>query len=604
MDANDRPRQSLSSASALQRQRYAVYVARVLSDSVVKALQGVRPFAAAVVGGLRAYNALVGVPYRAEAVEWHVDVWGPSNAVSRIASSVAAAVAETAARQSLRLGIIDDHFDTQFVGVRLDAISPSRHVVVLQTSRWDIDFVDVSRRQPAPLRDVVVFDAVAFTGPSSLLDALSRASRDQSTPIHARVRARRLIEAFMRASLRMHLSGNLYKSLVLAGPAERARAVAAGVLPNGPDAARQAMAGRLAATAMGPIDRTSLAAGVPMRFPRPRFSVSQSDVVAHDAYIRALPRRTRRALRAYTGPASGPINLALLDRFFGTGSTQSGQQDRHVDNHARDGATDQDNDPLAQAALIQKALLGAPALTSDAYVYKVARFLYFGAPDTGGTPPLSSSCCAPDDDRGEDGGDTPSRTLSPRAVTNYGLRVGDVEPQWVFNSTTMDAWLDFGPFLDEFSRCCAFVVRVPAGTRGALILGRNSVYPEEAEMLLPYGCAFGVRERRPGEVTYYGLAENRKIFYQDTLVYAVDYVPPTAAPLVDAIDADTVAAAAGAMRAGASGAVRVDLAKSLSTPRHVAAIGAHPHLAALLDALLAGHLANGLALPGFGAAGS
>ncbi|AJF98377.1 hypothetical protein TW95_gp1643 [Pandoravirus inopinatum] len=176
-----------------------------------------------------------------------------------------------------------------------------------------------------------------------------------------------------------------------------------------------------------------------------------------------------------------------------------------------------------------------------------------------------------DDDDDDDGS-------QGKATTNYGLRAGDVERQWVFNSTTMDAWLDFGPFLDEFASCCAFVVRVPAGARGALILGRNSAYPDEYEMLLPYGCAFAVQARRPGEVTYRGLAQRDEIFYQDTTVYEVDYVPPVGSS-ADLVEANTALDAIGTMR-NANATARVDLAKALATPGHADAVAAHPRLAA------------------------
>ncbi|BCU03434.1 kinase VIP2 domain containing protein [Pandoravirus japonicus] len=555
-----------------EARRYAVYVARVLSDTVVKTLQNARGLVGTMVTGERAYNALVGVPYRTDAVEWEIEAWGAPDAVPRIAAAIARAVAETAARQSLRLDVIDDHFGVRLTDVALVEGAFARWDVVVQTTRWHFVLARVRRRAASP-PDTVTFDDVTFAGPSAVLRALWTAARDPALYPRARARAARLVDAFGRASSRARLSGNLYKSLLLGGPAARARAVAIGVLSDEPGAARRAMAGRVAATAMGPVDRATLAAGVPVQHPRPRFSVSPVDVAAHDAYVRGLAPRLRRALLAYTGPASGPINLALLDRFFGSGSTRP------------DG---DEEDPLMQAALVQEALLGAPPLTADARVYKVARFLYFGT----ATPQCNGGC--PDGGGDGDGGGS-------RATTNYGLRAGDVERQWVFNSTTLDAWLDFGPFLDEFASCCAFVVRVPAGTTGALILGRNSAYPDEYEMLLPYGCAFAVRARRPGEVTYRGLAQREQIFYQDTTVYEVDYVPPLASSL-QMVETDTAREAAAAMRDGANVATRVDLAAPLATPDHASAVAAHPHLAAFLAGLLKGHLAGGLALPGLGGA--
>ncbi|QBZ80774.1 Kinase VIP2 incomplete domain containing protein [Pandoravirus celtis] len=565
-----------------EARRYAVYVARVLSDTVVKTLQNARGLVGTLATGERAYNALVGVPYRTDAVEWDIEAWGAPDAVPRVAAAIAQATAETATRQSLRLDVIDDHFGVHLTGVSLVASGPAQWDVVVQTTRWDFVLARVRRRAASP-PDTVTFDDVTFAGPSVVLRALWSTARDPTVYPRTRDRAARLLDAFGRASARSRLSGNLYKSLLLDGPAARARAVAIGVLSDEPGAARRAMAGRVAATAMGPVDHEVIDAGVPVLHPRPRFSVSPVDVAAHDAYVRALPPRLQRALLAYTGPASGPINLALLDRFFGSGSDRAGAGNNNDDDN-------DDNNPLVQAALVQEALLGAPPLTADARVYKVARFLYFGT----AAPQCDGGCPDGDDDGGDDDGS------QGRATTNYGLRAGDVERQWVFNSTTMDAWLDFGPFLDEFASCCAFVVRVPAGARGALILGRNSAFPDEYEMLLPYGCAFAVQARRPGEVTYRGLAQRDEIFYQDTTVYEVDYVPPVGSS-ADMVEANTALDAIGTMR-NANATARVDLAKALATPSHASAVAAHPRLAALLATLLKGHLAGGLALPGLGGA--
>nr|UDO48059.1 hypothetical protein [Pandoravirus massiliensis] len=568
------------------RRRYAVYVSRVLSDTIVKTLQSLRGDVGAVVTGERAYNALVGAAYRTEAVEWSVVAWGGAYASARVASAIGQAVSETAARQSMRLAVIDTHFDTRLMGLTL-AQEGARFDVVVRTERWDFVLVSVQRRTGAPA-DVVVFDDVLFSGPATVVRGLRTAAGDSNADPFVRRRAVRLAEAFADASARGRLSANLYRYLFLGGPAARVRAVAIGALPDDPGAARRAMAGRVAATAMGPIDTVVIAAGVPVERPRPQFSVSAADVVAHDVYIRALPARMRRALLAYTGPASGPINLALLDRFFGPAAQTTSmypQAASNDDDNDNNNAEDED-DPLKQAALIQEALLGAPALTSDARVYKVSRFLYFG-----GAPRCPDGCA--NMGGGVGGGGQQARGV---ATTNYGLRAGDVERQWVFNSTTMDAWLDFGPFLDEFASCCAFIVRIPAGARGVLIIGRNSVYPDEYEVLLPYGCAFAVRQRRQAaEVTYRGLAQRDRIFYQDTVVYEVDYVEPEIMSPTQ-IDADTTRRAA---RARARGPVRVDMAKALSTPAHATAVNNHPRLARILASLLANHLQAGLALPGF-----
>ncbi|WBR14298.1 actin-ADP-ribosylating toxin-like domain-containing protein [Pandoravirus kuranda] len=563
-------------SAAQRRRRYAVYVSRVLSDTVVKALQSVHGSVGAVVTGERAYNALVGTSYRTEAVEWNVEAWGDASASARVAIAIAEAVGDTATRQSMRLAVIDTHFGTRLAGLVL-VRDGARFDLVVRTERWDFVLASVRRRAGPPV-DAVVFDDVIFSGPTTVVRSLRAAADDPNADLRVRQRAVRLARAFAEASSRGRLSANLYRNLFLGGPAARARAVAIGALRDEPGATRRAMAGRVAATAMGPIDTVVIAAGVPVERPRPQFSVSAADVAAHDAYIRALPAQTRRALLAYTGPASGPINLALLDRFFGSGASTSPARAIGGPN-----AYDNDeNDPLTQAALIQGALLGAPALTASARVYKVSRFLYFG-----GTPRCPDGCANMGDG---------TQSARGTATTNYGLRAGDVERQWVFNSTTMDAWLDFGPFLDEFASCCAFVVRIPAGTRGALILGRNSVYPNEYEVLLPYGCAFGVRQRRQAsEVTYRGLAQRDRIFYQDTVVYEVDYVEPeTASPAQ--VDADTFRHAS---QATAQGPVRIDMAKALSTPAHTAAVNNHPQLARLLASLLDNHLEAGLALPGF-----
>ena len=555
-----------------ERRRYTVYVSRVLSDTVVKALQNLvqeTPLRA-VVEGERAFNAFVGTRYRVDASEWSVGAWTtgnatPPGAIARtVASRIARAAAGTVSRQSLRLAVIDDHFATRLDGIAVGGPEADGRTwsVMLSTTRWGrVPLVRVTPRARAPA-DRLVLDGVTFVGPTAVMAALRTVAASESVDPAIRMRASRLAASFERAAGRGELAANVYRHLLIAGAQAQARAVAVGLLPDVPRAARDAMARRVASTAMGPPDRRIVPLGVPLRPPRPRFRASDVDVATHDAYIRSLPAPLRRALLAYTGPASGPINLALIDRFFGSGAASAG------------GVGDGQNDPLVLAERIQRALLAAPALAHDAVVYKVARFLYFGG----------DRC-----DACVDGAREPE--------TNYGLRVGDVDRQWVFNSTTLDNWLNFGPFMDEFASCCAFVVRVPRGARGALILGRNSAFPGEHEMLLPYGCAFRVRRRWPGEVTFDGVAQSDRLFYQDTTVYDVDYVPPESIDGADGqVGADTATLAAAAASAGPW---RVDMASSLRTPAHVAAAAGHPRLGGLLAALLGAQLNAGMGLPGF-----
>jgi hypothetical protein len=259
-----------------------------------------------------------------------------------------------------------------------------------------------------------------------------------------------------------------------------------------PSAVARRMEACVAATQFGPLDRAAFPHASPdelqrVRSVRRRFGVHPDDAARHAAYIRGLPSEMRRALARYTGNGSAEANLALVAHFS---------------------APPRDRAPLPRwVRLLQKALLGAPKLRHDAEVFKVSRFILAGG------------------------------------RSNYDFRVGEAEPQPVFNSTTADNQLNLGAFVDEFAPCCGFRIRLPRGSRGALaVLGMSSV-PKEAEVLLPFGCALRIDAiDEAGNVTYVGpVARPARFVYASMRVYIATYLPPLegeeAVPDVPYVDA-------------------------------------------------------------------
>jgi len=218
-------------------------------------------------------------------------------------------------------------------------------------------------------------------------------------------------------------------------------------------------------TIMGPLDLSVFPAEAASR---PQFNISQDDIGSHVAYGETLSPEASDAILTYSGGSSSRMNLDVMGHFL-----------------MKDPITLPDD--ILQ---LQNVLINAPPFKHQAIVFKTARFMMI-------------ECQALDF-----------------------LQVGDVQPQYVFNSTTVDNYFDFGRFFDEFSPCCAFRIVIPAGSKGPLFLGFKSISPQESEILLPYGCSFHIIGRSIGEVTYNGQRKKKQIFYNDMIVYDAIYIPP------------------------------------------------------------------------------
>lgn len=116
---------------------------------------------------------------------------------------------------------------------------------------------------------------------------------------------------------------------------------------------------------------------------------------------------------------------------------------------------------------LEEIILGAPRTTGEITVYK-ANSLYPGLP-----------------------------TVLPFE----GHAIVEQKP---FNSTTYDPQLNFAPFMSPNATCCMSVIRIPSGSSVLYISSTIHAYPNENEILLPFGCNFDVDN-----------------IYQDTL----DYIP-------------------------------------------------------------------------------
>jgi hypothetical protein len=195
-----------------------------------------------------------------------------------------------------------------------------------------------------------------------------------------------------------------------------------------------------------------------------RFRISREDILAHYRYYFSLSSDSKESVKIYSGALSGTWNMILLHNLLFPKEKIAEPGDIN---------------------LLQKAILEGPKLKQDVYVYKTARYFFL------------------------------------RGHSNYDLIPGIVEPQPFFNSTSYDNELNFSPFMDPFADCCAFVIRIPSGSN-VLIIGEQSSVPQEAELLLPYGCGFYITDKKVKQVT----SNPGEVFYNEITVYYVDYISP------------------------------------------------------------------------------
>lgn len=192
----------------------------------------------------------------------------------------------------------------------------------------------------------------------------------------------------------------------------------------------------------------------------PRFQVSARDVESHDMYIRSLPSSLRQLIFGYTTGKSFNLNGAMIRRELGH------------------------NVPIpSDVETLQRVILESPPLQKDMVVYCVNRYAFH-----------------PSQKRG-----------------NFDLKKGDIERRIGFTSTTYDNQYNPRPFLDLFSEGIAYVIKIPAGMR-ALIVDKNSAYPGEHEVILPYSTKLKIDKVALRQITYREI-DTRELWYDEMLTY-------------------------------------------------------------------------------------
>ena len=243
-------------------------------------------------------------------------------------------------------------------------------------------------------------------------------------------------------------------------------------------------------TVIGPID--PLVSNV-SRVIKQRFRYGQMDYVRQSSYLKTLSASDRKVIEAYTLDKSSLWNLRLLHSTLFKKSK-----------------------PLpVKIHRLQSIILQAPPLTQDMYVYRGTRFAFLGD------------------------------------HSNYELSKG-IEAVPTFLSTSLDNWINLHPFVDPFNACCAFVIRIPKGSR-VLMAESASLFPDEREVILPFGSSVHIQRRRHHNITietfgslgyqelttYYATysQEGGDLNYVDllSLVPKRGFISPKAQPLLDQV---------------------------------------------------------------------
>lgn len=197
---------------------------------------------------------------------------------------------------------------------------------------------------------------------------------------------------------------------------------------------------------------------------REQYTIEEIDIERHDLYYKNLSIEEKESVQNYTFSESAAMNSALC-RFY------SGAEE-----------------PLpSNVETLQQVILNAPPLEYDTIVYKVARIMF------------------------------------TRNGPNYTYNVGENQKQTVFNSTSFSNWLNFGPFLDDFQVCCAFKIIIKKGN-SVFIVGDNSAFPHENEIILPHGCTFTIMSKYNTNVTF-SVFDN-SVVYDDMIMYECLYSAP------------------------------------------------------------------------------
>jgi hypothetical protein len=197
-----------------------------------------------------------------------------------------------------------------------------------------------------------------------------------------------------------------------------------------------------------------------------RFIINREDILNQYRYIYSLDESARGIIKDYTNTTSGPWNLTLF----------------HNALYPNEAVPE---DPRIQR--LQKIIMSVPPLEFDIQVYRINRYFFF------------------------------------KDVSNQNLKINTVQYQATFLSTTYDNELNVSPFIDLFSICCAYVIRIPKGSR-VLVIGETAIakYSTEYEVLLPIGSGLRIDDKAVHLVT----SSPGAVFYNETTTYKCTYIDP------------------------------------------------------------------------------
>jgi hypothetical protein len=216
----------------------------------------------------------------------------------------------------------------------------------------------------------------------------------------------------------------------------------------------------LSKTFLGPVDNL-----IKTKRLYPQFNINSIDVNAHYKYYDKLPTSYKQTIKKYTDFYSDIWNSQLNHNAYFKDDLQPVDPEVNV---------------------LQNIILNAPPLSQDTIVFMVNRYLLY-----------------------------PNKEFS-----NYDFKKGQKVSFYRFISTTYNNQYNPYAFMDLFSAGVAYAITIPKGSR-VLIIGKNSVYPDEKEVLLPFGSSLKINKVGVNEVTYF----DQDIWYDEMTTYEATYIP-------------------------------------------------------------------------------
>lgn len=213
----------------------------------------------------------------------------------------------------------------------------------------------------------------------------------------------------------------------------------------------------------------------------PKFNASLEDVKIHDEYYNRLPTSYKNVILDYTYKMSNKWNNQLTyNAFF-------------------------PNDKVPQSKeinILQEIILNAPPTQNDMTVFMTNRYLIY--------PGKKSS--------------------------NYDFKKDQNVGFYSFVSTTYDNYYNPYPFIDLFAPGVAYAIKIPKGSR-VLIIGKNSKYGNEREVILPYNSTIRIDEVKNKDITY---QDGSELWYQPMVTYDATLIDSPSKKTIYHVDISTV----------------------------------------------------------------